>query len=70
MSAECRPPEVVDRMARAICRERCAYMGEPPCYDSAFAGNVLWPNPECDEPGCMAFAQAAAAAIAEPHHAQ
>lgn len=65
---DCRPPEVVDRMARAICRERCAYMGEPPCYDSAFAGNVLWPNPECDEPGCMAFAQAAAAAIAEPPH--
>ncbi len=58
---ECLPPPVVDRMARAICQERYAFMGEPACWAVAD-----WPNRECDEPGCMALAQAAHAAIAEP----
>lgn len=49
-----------DRMARAICRERCAYMGEPPCFTLVFSDGtpVPWPNEQCDEPGCMALAAA------------
>ena len=50
-----------DRVARAICREQCAFYGEPPCW----LGNREWPNPNCDEPGCNALAAAALAATAE-----
>jgi hypothetical protein len=46
-----------DSTTRAICRERCAYMGEPPCWEVG-----AWPNEECDEPGCAALAEAAIAA--------
>lgn len=49
-----------DTIARAICQEQCAHYGEPPCwkvYDEA------WPNPTCDEPGCMALAEAVVAAM-------
>lgn len=53
---------LLDRIERAICRERCAFMGEPPCWDSAFADEP-WPNPNCDNPGCHALAQAACAEI-------
>ena len=42
-----------DRIARAICAEKCAFYGEPPCYRIA-----EWPNEACDEPGCMALALA------------
>lgn len=52
-------PDAIDRAARAICRERCAFMGDPPCYDSQRFGNLLWPNPDCDDPGCHALAKAA-----------
>ena len=66
MTTECRPPDgtadgVVDRIARAICREQCAFMGEQPCWE--VWGE--WPNPDCDEPGCHALAKAVHA-IAEP----
>jgi hypothetical protein len=50
----------VDIVARAICAESCAHYGEPPCWRAA---PEEWPNPQCDEPGCFALAQAAIAAI-------
>lgn len=43
----------VDAIERAICQEKCAYMGEPPCWR---VSPEAWPNPECDEPGCRALA--------------
>ena len=51
--------------ARAICQERCAFMGEPACWQvSGGAGSELpWPNPDCDEPGCHALAAAAVKAM-------
>lgn len=49
----------LERVARAICAEKCAFMGEPPCY--TVEGE--WPNPNCQDPGCHAEAQAAIAAI-------
>ena len=48
-----------EKVARAICAEKCAFMGEPPCY--SVEGE--WPNPNCSEPGCHAEAQAALAAL-------
>lgn len=48
-----------EKVARAICAEKCAFMGEPPCY--TVEGE--WPNPNCQEPGCHAEAQAAIAAL-------
>lgn len=51
-----------DAVARAICAERCAHMGEPPCFDAVFADEP-WPNPNCDDPGCHALADAALSAI-------
>lgn len=47
----------VETAARAVCRERCSFMGEPPCWEVG-----AWPNEECDEPGCHALAKAAIAA--------
>lgn len=44
----------IDAAARRICRERCAFYGEPPCFQ--IGG---WPNPHCDEPGCIALAKVA-----------
>lgn len=48
--------------ARAICAEQCAMYGEPPCYEHG------WPNPDCDEPGCIALATAACAALLSERH--
>jgi hypothetical protein len=45
-----------DKIARAICAEQCAFYGDPPCWKTG-----EWPNGECDEPGCMALAQAVVA---------
>jgi hypothetical protein len=61
MPDDVRPEEI----ARAICRETCAFMGEPPCFDvRGDQGEVLpWPNPNCDEPGCHALAEAVAAIL-------
>lgn len=49
------------RVARAICRETCAFMGEPPCFD--LPGE--WPPEICSEPGCEALAMAALDEIEE-----
>jgi hypothetical protein len=48
-----------ERIARAICAETCAYVGEPACWTFT---ELPWPNPNCDEPGCQALAQVAALA--------
>lgn len=55
----------VREAAMAICQERCAYMGEPPCWKikNDHGIDLPWPAPACDDPGCMALAQAALAAI-------
>lgn len=45
---------VVDSVARAICKESCAFYGEPPCYQTGD-----WPNSQCNEPGCQSLAIAA-----------
>ena len=50
----------LDAVARAICQERCAFYGEPPCWEVAPED---WPNPCCDDPGCHALAQVAAEAL-------
>jgi len=47
-----------DTIARAICAEKCAVYGDPPCWKTG-----EWPNKECDEPGCVALAMAALAAM-------
>lgn len=47
-----------DTVARAICRENCAFYGEPPCHETG-----PWPNEGCDSPGCMALAVAGLAAL-------
>lgn len=59
------PERDVDRIARAICQEKCAFLGEPPCWDRTYFSGEPWPNPDCDEPGCMAIAEAVAAALLE-----
>ena len=50
----------VEAVARAICREACAFYGDPPCWRIA---PDEWPNHGCDEPGCYALAQAAVASL-------
>lgn len=45
----------VNSIAKAICRETCAFLGEPPCWKV----EGQWPNPNCNDPGCQALAQAA-----------
>ncbi|MBU8540793.1 hypothetical protein [Falsiroseomonas tokyonensis] len=62
-----RTPEQIAAVTRAICRERCAFMGEPPCFEvCGDDGEALpWPNPQCDDPGCEAMARAAVLAIQE-----
>jgi hypothetical protein len=51
----------VETIARAICREKCAFYGEPPCrtLDDWRDGD------DCDEPGCRALANAAMIAARE-----
>lgn len=48
-----------DKIARVICQEQCAFRGEPPCWQ--VSGE--WPNPNCDEPGCHALADAVLEAL-------
>jgi hypothetical protein len=60
--------ERLDTIARALCREKCAFMGEPPCF-ALMAGDgeaLAWPNPQCNEPGCHAEAEAVLAALSPP----
>lgn len=52
--------ELREKVARAICREQCAFYGEPPCWE---VGKGL--SPQCDEPGCAAIADAAIALCME-----
>lgn len=52
------PPEALEAAARAVCRERCAFFGEPPCFE---VGEGF--SPLCDEPGCVAEAHAACLAM-------
>ena len=58
-------PETISRVARAICRERCAFRGEPPCFEPQFTDEAddLGLSPHCDDPGCKALAIAAVAAL-------
>lgn len=48
-----------DELARAICKETCAQMGELACWEDVNGGDAIWPNPACD--GC-----AAATAVTRP----
>lgn len=52
--------EMIERVAKAICREQCAFMGEPPCWQADGL------SPDCDEPGCLALAEAAIVAMRDP----
>ena len=56
---------VREAVAKAACRECCAFMGEPPCFEvTGDSGEELpWPNPDCDAPGCGAIADAALSAL-------
>jgi hypothetical protein len=60
--------ERLDTIARALCREKCAFMGESPCFEvCGDNGEQLpWPNPNCNEPGCHAEAEAVLAALSPP----
>lgn len=53
--------ELREKVARAICRERCAFYGEPPCFHVAPDPEAESWNSHCNEPGCRAFADAAIA---------
>jgi hypothetical protein len=56
--------EKIDKVARAICRERCAFMGEPACWMiTSIIKGEKFPAPDCDDPGCEALAMAALAAM-------
>ena len=59
----------IDAITRAICRETCAYKGEPPCWKLVENGErVMFPPPTCDEPGCFALAEAAVDAVGKLTH--
>lgn len=47
--------DLIERLARAICRETCAFYGEPPCWQED--GKL---SEKCNEHGCEALAMAAA----------
>jgi hypothetical protein len=56
--------EMVNKVARAICAERCAFKGEYPCYSlAAAAKGKKYPPETCDDPGCEALARAAVVAV-------
>lgn len=57
MATKLTDDQTIDLVARAICAEQCAVYGEPPCHEFG------WPNPNCDEPGCIALAMAALAGL-------
>lgn len=52
--------DLVERVAKAICQERCAHYGEPACWKLE---PKIWPNPDCD---CGGVTIAAIAAMREP----
>lgn len=51
--------KLIERIGKAICRETCAFKGEPPCFEvHGDQGEALpWPPEACDEPGCIALAE-------------
>jgi len=57
------PDDLVERVAKAICREASAFYGEEPCWKlgDEFAQEP-WP-PDCGEHGCFALAVAAIRAM-------
>ena len=57
--------ELREQVARAMCQEKCAFYGDPPCWGLDPAEYVIEPwNPDkCDEPGCGALADAAIAIV-------
>jgi hypothetical protein len=56
-----KPTDKQMTVARAICQEKCAFMGEPACWQVDGHKGEL--SPSCDEPGCLAEAFAALDAI-------
>jgi hypothetical protein len=56
-------PKHIEVMARGICREKCAFMGEPPCFTVMDNSPFTWPPETCCEPGCISEATAARAAL-------
>jgi hypothetical protein len=58
-------PKHIQVMARAICREKCAFMGEPPCFAVMDGSPFTWLPETCCEPGCISEATAAHAALVE-----
>jgi hypothetical protein len=55
--------KIIEVMARGICREKCAFMGEPPCFTIMDGSPFTWPPETCCEPGCISEATAAHAAL-------
>lgn len=57
-----------EQIAKAICRETCAFKGEPACFEvTGDQGEKLpWPPETCDEPGCVALAMAVRACLPAP----
>jgi hypothetical protein len=55
----------VETVAKVICAETCAFMGEPACFRHFdAAGDPLpWPPEGCCNPGCMALAEAVVAKL-------
>ena len=42
-------PDALTRVARAICRERCAVYGDPPCDEHAFSEGWCQFTGECND---------------------
>jgi hypothetical protein len=57
--------QMIEKVARALCAEKCAWACEPPCWAIMDGSDYQWPPETCDEPGCMAFAYVAVAAMEE-----
>jgi hypothetical protein len=51
--------DLVERVAKAICAEKCAYRGEPSCAVVMEGTAYRFPPETCCEPGCLAEARAA-----------
>jgi hypothetical protein len=48
-----------ETIARSLCREKCAFFGKPPCFETG-----SWPNDiGCNEPGCKTEAAAVVEAV-------
>jgi hypothetical protein len=63
------PPEwEIRRAAIAICRERCAHMGEPSCVEMGRELKVEWPPETCADPGCIVLATVALVCFLNPDY--